>query len=137
MSGPVDVCAAVPLTSVVQITGRNVYSTTAGGTGSDQGASVYYCQYSDGDISIAQSVFTLSVYRGGNATSIMSKLAQALGGVGAVSGVGDSVQSNDMELDAVYGADVVVMSDTLDPGNTTPLSQSAFVPLSRQVQKSL
>jgi hypothetical protein len=136
-TGPVDVCAAVPLSAVVQITGRSAYTTMVGGTGTDQNAKVYYCQYSDGDISTAQSVFTISVYRGGDSTSIMAKLSQALSGTSPVSGVGDKAQGNDVELDTVYGSDVVVVSDTLDPSDSSNLPQSVFIALSKRVQKGL
>jgi hypothetical protein len=136
-TGLVDVCSAVPLAVVVQTTGRSAYTTVAGGTGVDQNAKVYYCQYSDGDISTAESVFTISVYRGGDSTSIMAKLAQALGGASPVSGVGDKAQANDVELDVVYGTDVVVVSDILDPGTASNLPQSAFVALSKRIQKGL
>lgn len=138
-SGPVDVCGAIPLATIVSATGRSVYTTATPVTAADEGATLYVCEYTDGaTIPDSSNVFNIGVYRGGDPTKIMTDLATSQGS-GAVphSGIGDRAQLGDTELDVVVGTDVLFVSDTLREGQYTVVAPATLEKLARQLLAKL
>ena len=121
-TGAVDVCSAVPVATIVSLTGRSGYLKTNGGSSTQSGADVDVCQYFDTDDASTGYQLTLAVFRNGDPAKIFADRAALMASLAPVSGYGDRAQAGDGELEVVYGSRVITATDALHPGDESSLS---------------
>ena len=121
-TGAVDVCSAVPVATIVSLTGRSGYLKTNGGSSTQSGADVDVCQYFDTDDASTGYQLTLAVFRNGDPAKIFADRAALMASLAPVSGYGDRAQAGDGELEVVYGSRVITVTDALHAGDESSLS---------------
>jgi len=121
-TGAVDVCSAVPVATIVSLTGRSGYLKTNGGSSTQSGADVDVCQYFDTDDASTGYQLTLAVFRNGDPAKIFADRAALMASLAPVSGYGDRAQAGDGELEVVYGSRVITATDALHAGDESSLS---------------
>lgn len=139
-AGAVDVCAAVPLAAVNAATGRD-YTAAESASGDVYGVHATGCQYHDGDIDAGtdQILLDIQVFRGGDPRGIFAYQQSLVDDdeLQSISGIGDSAQLGQNELDVAWGGDVVAVIDSLRPGDMSPLTRAAFESLANKVHSAL
>ena len=134
-----DVCAAIPLAAVSAATGRN-YTATMGASADQNGTAVTGCSYHDGDVAAGtdQILLDIEVFHDADPRGVFAYEESSVSAeeMQSISGIGDSAQLDEDELDVAWGRTVVAIVDALRPGDMNPLSRDAFESLAKQAHNA-
>ncbi|QNE46588.1 hypothetical protein F1C58_06485 [Glaciihabitans sp. INWT7] len=110
----IDVCAALPLETVVSVTGRS-FTRASSGTAVKDGIPLAACAYEGADEDLASMlVMSVFVYPAGGPAAVDSYWTNFGGGGTSrmpVPGVGDSAESSGHDLVARFGQEVIAVVD--------------------------
>jgi hypothetical protein len=131
------VCSVVPLATVVSVTGRG-YTESNLVTGNVGGSVETDCVYKHGAPNGADALqLEIRVFRGVDPRGVFALQDETVGDLEPVSGIGDSAQGSDTELDVAWGHDVVVVEDDLYPGTAPALTKTMYTALAQKVHQAL
>ena len=135
--GLISVCAAVPLATVVSLTHRG-YTEAKEVKAKVSGFEDLGCVYKHGATNDADALqLVISVIRGGDPRGVFALMDEQLSDMTPISGLGDSAQGDDVELDVAWGKDVVVVQDDIFPGTMPGLTRATYTALAQKVHQSL
>ncbi|MHC5796649.1 hypothetical protein ACVXZ4_10865 [Lacisediminihabitans sp. FW035] len=135
----IDVCAALPLETVITATGRT-FATASAGTSVQDGIPIDVCAYQGAGEDLASLlVMSVFVYPSGGAAAVTSYQNKFGGGTSPtpLSGVGDSAQSSGHDLVARFGDQVIAVVDGAHGGYPDDFTIDKRVKLVQAVHDAL
>lgn len=109
----IDVCKALPLETVVSVTGR-AFTKSSAATSTQDGIPITACAYEGAEGDLASFLLmSVIVYQSGGAAAVTAYQKKFGGGLSPtpVPGVGDSAQSSGHDLVAQFGDEVIAVID--------------------------